>query len=68
MAAGQGDIAGVEAALARGASAGEPDTNNARYFFFFSITLEPRVEQSMSLTYEPSSELRHISSKPLLFS
>ena len=45
MAAGQGDIAGVEAALARGASAGEPDTNNARYFFFFFfITLEPTVE------------------------
>lgn len=31
MAAGQGDIAGVEAALSKGASAGEPDPHNARY-------------------------------------
>jgi len=35
-------------------------------FFFFFITLEPRViHKSMSLKYEPSSEPLHISSKEL---
>jgi len=40
---------------------------HGRYFFFF-ITLKPRVEwykKSMSLKYEPSSEPLHISVKYL---
>jgi len=35
-------------------------------FFFFSITLKPRVErytQSMNLKYEPASEPLHLSVK-----
>jgi len=40
--------------------------SETRQFFFFFITLKPTVEgytKSMSLEYEPASELLHISMK-----
>ena len=33
---------------------------------FFLLTLEPRIQGSMSLKYEPYSELLHISAKKFL--
>ena len=48
----------------RGSFGGLEEQRLRRLFFFFLITLKPRVEsRSMSLKYEPASEPLHISVK-----